>query len=52
MSAIIWRLLDFHVAEADSNDARESSKEVQHSEMLTPADLTEKLEDMSERELL
>jgi hypothetical protein len=39
MSAIFWRLLDFHVAEADPNDAKESNKEVKLSELLTHADL-------------
>ncbi len=52
MSAIMWRLLDFHAAEADPNDARESSKEVRLSELLTHADLADKWEDISERELL
>jgi len=45
MWAILWRLLDFHVAEADPNDAKESSKEVHLSELLTHADLTDNLND-------
>jgi hypothetical protein len=52
MSAILWRLLDFHVAGADPNDARDINKEVRLSELLTHADLTDKLENMSKRELL
>ena len=52
MSAILWRLLDFHVEEADPNDSTESNKEVRLSELLTHADLTNKLNDRSERELL
>jgi len=52
MSAILWRLLDFHVAEADPDDVRERSKEVRLSELLTHVDLMDKLEDMSERKLL
>ena len=52
MSEILWRLLDFHVAKADPNDARENIKEVRLSELLTHADISDKLEDMSERELL
>ncbi len=34
------------------NDAKEGSKEVRMSELLTHADFTDKLDDMSERELL
>ena len=52
MSAILWRLLDYHAAIADPNDAKEGSKEVPLSELLTHADFTDKLDDMSERELL
>jgi hypothetical protein len=52
MSAILWRLLDYHAAVADPNDTKEGSKEVRLSELLTHADLTDKLEDMLERELL
>jgi hypothetical protein len=52
MSAILWRLLDFHAAVADPNDAKEYSKEVRLSELLTHADLSNKLGDMTERELL
>ena len=52
MSAILWRLLDYHAAMANPNDAKEGSKEVRLSEMLTHADLADKLDDMSERDLL
>jgi hypothetical protein len=52
MSALLRRLLDFYVTKSDSNNAKESSKEVRLSELLTHADLTDKLDDMSERELL
>ncbi len=52
MSAILWRSRDYHVALADPCDARKRSKEVRLSELLTQADLTDKLDDMSERELL
>ncbi len=52
MSAILWRLLDYHAAMADPNDAKERIKEVRLSELLTHADLTDKLDGMSERELL
>ena len=37
---------------ADPHDAKEGSNEVRLSELLTHADLTDKLDDMSERELL
>jgi hypothetical protein len=36
----------------DPNDAKEGSKEVRLSELLTHADLTDKLDDMAEWELL
>ncbi len=52
MSAILRRLLDYHVAMSDPNDAKERSKEVQLSELLTHTDLSDKLDNMSERELL
>jgi hypothetical protein len=52
MSAILWSLIDFLVTEADPNDAKESNKEVRLLELLTHADLTDTLDDMSERELL
>jgi hypothetical protein len=52
MSAILWKLLDYHVAMSDPNDAKKRSKEVRLSELLTHADLTDKLDDMSKRELL
>ena len=47
MSVILWRLLDFHVAGADPNDARDNNEE-----LLTYADLTDQLENMSKREPL
>jgi len=52
MSAILWKLLDYHAAMADPHDAKKGSKLVKLSELLTHADLTDKLDDMSERELL
>ena len=52
MATILWRLLDYHAAMTDLNDAKEGNKEVRLSELLTHADLTDKLDDMSERELL
>ena len=52
MLAILWRLLDYHAAEADPKDLRDCSKEVRLSELLTHAELIDKLDDMTERELL
>jgi hypothetical protein len=52
MSAILTRLMDYHAAMADPNDAKDGYKEVHLSELLTHANLTDKLDDMSERELL
>jgi hypothetical protein len=52
MSAILWKLVDYHAAMADQRDAKEGSKGVRLSELLTHADLTDKLDDMSERKLL
>ena len=52
MSAILWKLLDYHVAMSNPNDVKKRIKEVQLSELLTHADLTDTLDDMSKRELL
>ena len=53
MSAILWKLLDYHATMADPNDAKEGIKEVRLSELLTHADLIiDKLDDVSEWELL
>ena len=52
MSAILWRLLDYHVRAADPDDEKESSKEVRLAELHTHADLIEKMDEMSERDLL
>ena len=42
----------YHLVMPDPNDAKEGSKEVRLSELLTHADLTDKLDDMAEWELL
>ena len=52
MSAILWKLLDYYAAMAYPNDANERSKEVWRTKLLTHADLTDKLDDMLEREML
>jgi hypothetical protein len=52
MSTILRRLLNYHAAMTDPNDAKEGSNEVRLSELLTHAKLKDKLDDMSERELL
>ena len=52
MSAILWRLLDYHARAADPDDEKESSKEVRLAELHTHADLIENMDDMSERDLL
>ena len=51
MSEILWKLLDCHTAMADPHDTKEGNTEVRLSELLTHADLTDKLDDMSERAL-
>ena len=47
MSAILWKLLYYHVAMSDPNDAKEGSKEVRLYELLTHANLIDKLDHMS-----
>ncbi len=46
-SAILWRLLDYHAAMVYPNDAKEWSKEVRLSELLTHADLSDNSDEMS-----
>ncbi len=52
MPIILLKLQDFHAIMQDLNDGKERSKEVRLSELLTHADLTDKLDDIFERELL